>query len=125
MKKITIPGAIPPRGHYTPAIESNGFLFISGIVPIDPFTGEKYSTVTFGEQTAVVLNNLETILKASGSSLQKLVKVTVFVNDISNWDMFNKLYSEKMGEHKPVRTVVPVGSLHYGFLIELDAIAEI
>jgi 2-iminobutanoate/2-iminopropanoate deaminase len=125
MKKITIPGAIPPRGHYTPAIESNGFLFLSGIIPANPVTGEKHNAASFGEQTAVVLNNLETVLKAAGSSLQKLVKVTVFLNDISHWDEFNKLYLERMGDHKPARTVVPVGSLHYGFLIELDAIAEI
>ncbi len=98
--------------------------YVSGILPIDPFTGEKFTTSSFEEQATVVLNNLDTILQAAGSSLQKIVKVTVFVSDISHWDAFNKLYAKKLGDHKPVRTVVPTNTLHSGFLVELDAIAE-
>lgn len=125
MKKINIPEALAPYGHYTPAIESNGFLFLSGILPINPYTGEKYNTASFEEQTTIVLNNLETILKISGCSYKKLVKVTAFIKDISYWDIFNKLYIKRLGENKPARTVVPSGNLHYGFFIELDAIAEV
>ncbi len=124
MKNISVPGAIPPVGHYSTAIESKGMCYVSGILPIDPFTGEKFTAGSFTDQTTVVLSNLEGILQAAGSSLQKLVKVTVFVSDIGNWDSFNRLYMEKLGNHKPVRTVVPTATLHSGFLVELDAIAE-
>lgn len=106
------------------AIVSNGFCFVSGILPIDPFTGEKFNAASFEAQAIVVLNNLDTLLQAAGSSLTKLVKVTVFVSDISHWDTFNRLYIKKLGDHKPVRTVVPTTTLHAGFLVELDAIAE-
>lgn len=124
MKPISIPGAIPPVGHYSTAIISHGFCFVSGILPIDPMTGQKYTDESFEEQTAIVLNNLDRILQAAGTSLHKLVKVTVFVSDIRHWESFNKLYKVKLGDHKPVRTVVPTTTLHSGFLIEVDAIAE-
>ena len=124
MKRIVIPKSVPPVGHYSTAIESNGMCYVSGILPIDPLTGEKFNAESFEKQTAVVLDNLETILKTAGSSLIKLVKVTVFVSDISHWGAFNTLYMKKLGDHKPARTVVPTATLHSGFLVELDAIAE-
>jgi reactive intermediate/imine deaminase len=124
VKPISIPGAIPPVGHYSTAILSHGFCFVSGILPIDPMTGKKYADASFEDQTAVVLDNLDRILQAAGTSLHKLVKVTVFVSDIRHWESFNKLYKVKLSDHKPVRTVVPTTTLHSGFLIEVDAIAE-
>lgn len=87
-------------------------------------TGKKYSEESFEEQTTVVLNNLDQILQAAGTALHKLVKVTVYVSDIRHWESFNKLYIAKLGNHKPVRTVVPTTTLHSGFLIEVDAMAE-
>lgn len=124
MKKVIVPGAIPPVGHYSTAIVSNGFCFVSGILPIDPMSGMKYADATFEDQAKVVLSNLEAILYAAGTSMDKLVKVNVFVSDIMHWETFNKLYMKKLGDHKPTRTVVPTTTLHSGFLVEMDAIAE-
>jgi len=125
MKTISVSGAIKPVGHYSTAVISNGFCFVSGILPIDPMTGKKYTDVSFEEQANLVLNNLELILRSAGTSLDKLVKVTVFVSDISHWESFNNLYAKKLGEHKPARTVVPTTTLHSGFLVEVDAVAEV
>lgn len=123
MKKVTIPGALPMAGHYSPAIVANGFVYVSGILPVNPFTGEKLTSASFAGQTTQVLENLEALLEAAGSSLEKLVKVTVYVNHIEEWETFNKLYKEKLGEHKPARAVVPVGDLHFGLALELEAVA--
>ena len=125
MNKIFIPDTQTPGGHYTPAIISHGLVFTSGILPINPKTGEKLLSETFEDQTSLIFKNLEDILLSAGSSLQKLVKVNVFLKDINDWASFNNLYSQMLGDHKPARTVVPVSDLHFGFLIELEAIAEI
>jgi len=123
MKYFSIPESLPPAGHYSQSVVCQGLVFVSGILPINPFSGIKKPETTFEEQTKLVLSNLELILDTSGSSLDKLLKVTVYICDINLWDKFNSIYSEKLGQHKPARTVVPVSELHFGFKLELDAIA--
>lgn len=111
-------------GHYSPAVRKGNMLFISGQVPTNPYTGEK----CFGsirEQTQQVLQNLDDILKAAGADKKDVMKMTVYVSDIAYWDEVNQVYSEYFGEHKPARTIVPTRDLHYGFLVEMDAIAYI
>lgn len=125
MKSVSIPNAIPPAGHYSPAVISNGLVFVSGILPINPVDGQKLSDKSFAEQTRRVLENLALILEQSDSSISQLLKVTVYITDISDWEEFNIIYASKLGEHKPARTVVPVKELHFGFKIELDAIASL
>ncbi len=125
MKKIFVPDTLSPGGHYTPAIISNGFVFTSGLLPINQQSGEKLNTSSFKDQTIMVFENLNSILKAAGTSLDKVVKVSVFLKNINDWAEFNSLYSTLMGDHKPARTVVPVTDLHFGFLIELEAVAEL
>ncbi|MCO5250798.1 MAG: RidA family protein [Candidatus Kapabacteria bacterium] len=125
MKTITIANALPPAGHYSPALVSGGLVFVSGILPIDPYAGTKLNDKDFATQTEQVLANLELILNEAGSSLSKLLKVTVYVTNISDWDEFNRLYAAKLGDHKPARTVVPVPELHFGLKLELDAIAQV
>jgi 2-iminobutanoate/2-iminopropanoate deaminase len=123
MEKIYITGADIPAGHYTPGIKSGGMVYISGQLPIDPFTGE----ICKGDikaQTQRTLENVRLILDSCGSAVNKVVKVNVFVSDIEMWNEVNGVYKDFFGDHKPARIVVPVNELHYGCLIEIDAVAE-
>ena len=72
-----------------------------------------------------MLNHLEAILLEAGSSPDKVLKISIFVSDIANWPKVDKVYKGFFGEHKPARIVVPVKDLHFGFGIEIDAIAAI
>lgn len=124
IKKITTPLAPVPGGHYTQAIVANGFVFISGQLPVVPLTGERISG-SIEDQTLHVLENVKAIVEASGSDLDRIVKVTVYITDIGLWDRVNKVYAEFFGIHKPARAIVPVKELHHGFKIEMDAVAVV
>jgi len=121
---IQIPNAPAPVGHYSPAVIHNGLIFVSGQLPINPQTEEKI-TGSIEAQTRQVLVNISEILKAAGSDLSRVLKMTVYVSDISLWGAVNGVYGEVMGEARPARAVVPTKELHYGFLIEIDAIAAV
>lgn len=113
-----------PGGHYSQAIIHNGLVYVSGQLPIDPVTGEKLQG-TITEQTERTLRNVEAVLKAAGSDLSRVLKMTVYIADIHQWSEVNKIYAQILGEHRPARAIVPVKELHYGFLIEIDAIAAL
>lgn len=119
---IQTPNAPKPGGHYSQAIVHNGLVFVSGQLSIDPNTGEK-RIGTIEEQTELALNNIAEILKAANSDLSHVLKMTVYVADIELWSAVNTVYARVMGEHRPARAVIPTGRLHYGFLIEIEAIA--
>ena len=124
MKSTYTENAPAPGGHYSQAIVHNGLVYVSGQLPIDPKTGEK-QTGSIEEQTRLVLQNLSAILDASGSSLKKVLKVTVYISDISLWGKVNEVYAEIFGNHRPARAIVPTKDLHFGFKLEVDAIAAI
>jgi 2-iminobutanoate/2-iminopropanoate deaminase len=124
MTFIQTPDAPAPGGHYSQAVVHNGLVFISGILPIMP-DGLKLTDVTIRQQTEQVLANLDAILQASGSSREQVLKTTVFVSDINAWGEVNQVYAQFFGEHRPARSVVPCCPLHYGFGIELEAIAAL
>lgn len=124
MKTVFTTEAPVPAGHYSQAIVHNGLVFVSGLLPINPETGRKKAG-TIEEQTRQVLNNLAAILAASGSSLEKVLKVTVYISDIALWGQVNEVYAEVFGSHKPARAIVPTRELHYGFQIEVEAIATV
>ena len=124
MKPIITDKAPHPGGHYSQAIVHNGLVYVSGQLPIDPQTGEK-QTGSIEEQTNLVLQNLSAILDASGSSLNQVLKVTVYISDISLWGKVNEVYAEVFGDHRPARAIVPTRDLHFGFKIEVDAVAAI
>jgi 2-iminobutanoate/2-iminopropanoate deaminase len=113
-----------PAGHYSQAVVANGMVFISGQLPVVPGTGEKI-TGTIEDQTIQVLKNIEAIAAAAGSNKSKIVKVTVYISDMSMWGNVNTVYSGFFGDIKPARVIVPVKELHHGFKIEIDAIAAI
>ena len=112
------------KGHYTPGIISNGMLYISGQLSIDPDT-RKVPEGGIGAHARLALANVERVLKAAGLSRTDLVQCRVYVSDIDQWDSVNEVYTEFFGEHKPARIVVPVGKLHFGCLVEIEAIAEV
>lgn len=111
-----------PAGHYSQAVVYNGLVFVAGQLAIDPQTGEK-KLGSIEEQTEQALKNVSEILKAAGSDLNLVLKMTVFVTDIELWERVNEVYSRVLGEHRPARAVIPSRDLHHGFLIEIDAIA--
>ncbi len=122
MENISTPNAPSPGGHYSQAIVHNGLVFVAGQLPIRP-DGEK-CLGSIEEQTEAVLQNLQAVLEAAGSSMDKVLKVTVYVAGIELWGRVNAVYARVFGEHKPARAVVPVPELHYGFLIEMEAVAH-
>lgn len=112
----------PPAGHYSHLSIANGFVMISGQLPITS-DGAHMAHASFEEQTRQVLLNLESCLQAAGISKQQLVQVRVYVTDIDQWPLFNRLYSQWLGEHRPARAVAGVAQLHYGCAVEVEAMA--
>ena len=124
MKVISTQNAPEPAGHYSQAIVHHNIVYVSGQLPIDPKTGEK-RTGPIEEQTEQVLKNLSEILKAAGSNLNQVIKTTVYLSDIELWSRVDAVYARFFGEHRPARAVVPTRNLHFGFQIEIEAIAAV
>jgi 2-iminobutanoate/2-iminopropanoate deaminase len=124
MQNIFIPGAPPPGGHYSPAVVHNGFVFVSGQLPMVPGQAEHH-VGTIEEQTEQCLRNVESVLVAAGSSLSKCVQMTVYVSDGDLWSRVNAAYAKVLGDNRPARAVVPVKDLHYGYQIEIQAIGVV
>ena len=122
MEPVFTQDAPKPAGHYSQAIIHEGLVYVSGQLPVNPVTGEK-QTGTIEKQTLQVLKNLEAILQAAGSDRTHVLKTTVYVSGIEFWDQVNEVYGAFFGDHRPARSIVPTRDLHYGFKIELDAIA--
>ena len=111
-----------PGGHYSQAMIWNDLIFVSGQLPIHPQTGEKING-TIEEQCTQTLENVKLILEDAGSGLDQVLKTTIYIADIDLWGKVNEIYASFFGEHKPARAIVPVKDLHYGFKIEIEAIA--
>lgn len=124
MRTIETPNAPRPAGHYSQAIVHDGLVFVAGQLPLDPKTTEK-SVGTVEEQTEQALKNIAEILKAAGSDLSHVLKTTVYISDIRLWGHVNTVYAKAFGEHRPARAVVPVKELHFGYQIEIEAIAAV
>lgn len=124
LKTVLTHDAPVPGGHYSQAILHNEIVYVAGQLPIVP--GQKEHVVrTIEEQTRQTLANLDAILKSAGSGRDKVLRVTVYLSDVGYWTKINTIYAEFFGTHRPARTMVPVGKLHYGYEIELDAIAAV
>ena len=124
MREISTPDAPEPAGHYSQAVVHNNLVYVSGQLPIDPKTGEK-RIGSIEEQTEQALKNLAAILRAAGSNLNQVIKTTVYISDIELWGRVNEVYAKFFGEHRPARAVVPTKNLHFGFQIEIEAIAAL
>lgn len=124
MKHILTPNAPAPGGHYSQAVVHNGTVYISGQIAIDPATGQR-NLGTVESQTEQVFKNTGAILEAANSDFDHLLQVTIYISDIEFWKPVNEVYVKMLGEARPARAVIPVNDLHYGFKIEVSAIAAL
>jgi 2-iminobutanoate/2-iminopropanoate deaminase len=115
------PGAIGP---YSQAVASDGFVFCSGQVGVDPESGSLVQG-TIGDQTRRAVTNLSAVLEAAGASLSDVVKVTAYLTDMSEFADFNEAYAEFFSEAKPARATVGVAALPLGARVEVECIARI
>ena len=124
MRAISTPNAPLPAGHYAQAIVHQGLVYVSGQLAIDPVTGER-QLGSIEEQTEQALRNIAAILEAAGSGLELVLRTTVYVSDIELWGRVNAVYADFFGEQRPARAVVPTRELHYGFKVEIEAVAAV
>jgi 2-iminobutanoate/2-iminopropanoate deaminase len=113
------PGAVGP---YSQAIIANGFVFLSGQIPLDPSTGSMV-TGTITMETTQVLNNLKAVLESSGSDLSRVVKTTVYLKDMADFEEMNRTYAEFFKSNKPARATIQVGALPRNARVEIEAVA--
>jgi 2-iminobutanoate/2-iminopropanoate deaminase len=123
MKTIYPPTHAKPKGHYSPAVVHNGFVFVSGQLSMDDDGNPQPGTIE--EQTKRCLERIKTILIAAGSDVNKVIKVNIFVADIADWPKVNETFARFFDEHRPARIVVPSGKLNYGCLVEIDCVAAV
>lgn len=119
---IAVPGALPPQGHYSAGMRHGGLVYVSGQLGMLP-DGTHTADRPFEEQARAAMDNMLRVLAAAGLGPQDLIKVTVYLVGIENWPGFNAVYAGIMGDAKPARAIVPVPELHYGYLVEIEAIA--
>jgi 2-iminobutanoate/2-iminopropanoate deaminase len=126
MNKVTVSTDNAPKaiGPYEQGIKIGDFVYASGQIPLDPRTG---ALIAGGitEQTRQVMENLRAILEAGGSSLDRVVKATVFLKNIADFAAMNEVYAEYLGQAKPARSPVAVADLPRGALVEIDFIATV
>ena len=115
------PAAIGP---YSQAIVVDEWVFCSGQIPLDPATGELVGD-TIDEQTDQALRNLAEVLDEAGSSLQHVVKTTVFLADMNDFARMNKVYEEHFGEHRPARAAIQAAALPRFCNVEIECIARL
>ena len=109
-------------GHYSPSLRRGALLFVSGQVA-PPATLAAPADTGLEAQTRACLEKLRALLDADGASLEQVAKVTVFLADMQGAALFDRVYAEFFGAHKPARTLVPTAEFPHGILIEIDAIA--
>ena len=121
--RYVAPPELPtPGGHYSHATVANGLVFVSGQLPIAR-DGTRLVDAPFEQQARQVLDNLEAALRGAGSGIDRLVQVRVYLDTVDNWPAFNAIYAQWAGAARPSRAIVPTGPLHFGFKVEVEAVA--
>lgn len=115
-------GNPPAHAHYVPATGYGGLVFASGQLP-RLADGTHTNDRSFEDQVRLTLDNLDRVLAAAGTSRDRVLHVRAFLVGIDNWDAFNRVFAEFFGDWRPARTVVPVPDLHFGYLVEIEAVA--
>ena len=113
------PAAIGP---YSQAIETDGFVFTSGVIPVNPATGE--IPVTVEEQANQAFSNLRNLIEASGNSISQVIKTTVFIKEMNDFGKINEIYAQYFSEPFPARSCVEVARLPKYVLLEIEAIVK-
>ena len=111
------------KGHYVPAMISNGMVYISGQLPFDYSKG-KMVEGSLDIQMRQVLTNIKLILSKVDLTLNNVVQCRIYIPDIKYWDEVNDIFASEFKLHKPSRVIVPCGKLHNDALVEIEAIAE-
>lgn len=109
--------------HYSPFTVGGGLIFVSGQLPLKPGRDTSLADAPFKEQVEQTLHNLKSVLRDAGVDLTQVIKTTVYLSDISDWDELDVVYGRFFGTTLPSRSVVPTGPLHFGFRVEIEAIA--
>jgi len=123
MKDIVLTDRGPrPIGPYSQAVKSNGFVFVSGQVALDPATGQFVGTEVRA-QTERVMENLKAILEAAGASFTHVVKTTVFLKDMNDFTAMNEVYARYFAAAPPARSTVQAARLPKDALVEIDVVA--
>jgi 2-iminobutanoate/2-iminopropanoate deaminase len=124
LKRIQTDKAPHAIGPYSQGIVSGNMLYTAGQIPLDPATGELVGG-DIAAQTKRVLDNLKAILEAAGSSLDRVVKTTVYLSDMSEFTAMNEVYTTYFSTHKPARSTVQAARLPRDVKVEIDAIAVV
>ena len=124
LQSITSTSAPKPIGPYSQAIRSGHDVYLSGQIALDPSTGNLVQG-DFTAQARRVLDNLKAVVSEAGGGFQNVVKATVYLTDVNNFQTLNAIYAEYFGDHKPARSTVGVAALPKGAMVEIDLIAVI
>ena len=123
-KSITTDQAPQAIGAYSQAVISNNMLYVSGQIPLEP-SGMEIIDQSFDAAADQVLNNLEAICKAANCSLDNIVKLTIYLTDINNFNTLNAIMEKRFTKPFPARATIEVSALPKGVTVEMDAIVEI
>lgn len=119
---VMVPDAPPPAGHYSAGMCHGGLVYVSGQLGALA-DGTHTADQPFEVQARAALDNVLRVLAAAGCGPEHVIKLTAYIVGVDNWPKFNGVYASVMGAAKPARAVVPVPELHYGYLVEIEAIA--
>jgi 2-iminobutanoate/2-iminopropanoate deaminase len=117
-------GPLEAAGPYSHAVRVGDFVFVAGQLPIDPLSGE-VSGEDVAAQARCCLDNLETVLDAAGAAMSDVVKTTIYVTDIGQFDAVNTVYAERFEKPYPARATIQVAALPKEVLVEIDAVAHV
>lgn len=124
-KKVESKRAPKPGGCYSQAIQMGNLIFTSGQLPVDPISG-KFISGDVAKQVIRVLENIRNILEDNGSSLNYVIKTTIFISDIKHWNIVNEIYAKYFKNSlPPARSIIACSEIHHGLDIEMEVIAYI
>lgn len=111
-------------GHYSQAVVHGGLIYVAGQLPIVP--GQQPGNPgSVAEQVEQTLRNVEAIVVAAGGALNTILQMTVYITDVKYWGEVNSAFARVLGAHKPARAIVPVPELHFGYAVEIQAVASV
>ena len=124
LTEIRCADAPPPGGHYAQAVLHRDTLYVSGQLGVTKDTPDP-DTVSIDDQVAFALGNIEAIARVVGAAKEDVIRCTVYVTDVEHWGAVNRAYAAFFGTHRPARSIVPSGPLHFGALVEIEAVVAV